>query len=315
MIPTYNRRELIGETLDHAIHQLIPFTRIIVVDDGSTDGTANFIQQNFPEVHTISITNSGVQAARNIGIDAANTELVTLCDSDDLLEPGFTNRIASWFSAHPDTDIVYTNFVTFNENETFQDKYSQAPAGYFSQATRDGDFLYAMPDLYRRSLQFQPFFASGLTLKKSFFNAIGRYNEAFRNVGAEDWEFTLRAVAIGNVAFCTQPLARIRRHTGNDSRDLLRMNLGEATILEYALQAHQRAHELRPEIITTIDERLRMAFDIAFATGDFATAASTLRRMRRIPSDAKTLLKRIIIAFPEPLRRAIWRPTQRNTLA
>ena len=93
VIPAYNRRDLIGETLDHAERQHKPFARIIVIDDGSTDGTLHHIQRNHPEVYTFSIRNSGAQTARNMGIEAAETELVTLCDSDDLLEPDFTTRI------------------------------------------------------------------------------------------------------------------------------------------------------------------------------------------------------------------------------
>lgn len=310
IIPTYNRADLLPFTLDSAIAQIIPFAEIIVVDDGSTDDTCDVLRRYESRVKIISGPNSGVQAARNAGAQEATNELITFCDSDDLLEPTFTENLSSWLASHPEIDIAYSNFLNFDEERIYADKLSLAPAGYFSGAIRDGEFLTEIPDLYERSLAFQPFFPSGMTIRKSFFQRIKGYDTKFRNVGAEDWEFTLRAISSGKVALCIAPQVKIRRHEGNDSRDLLRMNLGEAAILEHALLMHEATQNCRAAVLQTIDERLLMAFDIAFAAADFDTARSIVPQMRKQPNTLKFRLKKIIIALPKTARRLLWQITQ-----
>jgi glycosyltransferase involved in cell wall biosynthesis len=310
IIPTYNREALISETIECALNQHLPFDEIIVIDDGSTDNTQTVLSRYSNRVNLIRIENAGVQFARNLGVKRARNDIVAFCDSDDLLNQEFTTLVSRHIQKHPETDVIYVNFVTFDAVTTHPDKYTQAPEGYFEHASNDDGFLINIPDLYRKSLQFQPFFVSGLTIKKSHFEQIGGYNTAFRHIGAEDWEFTLRAIENGRVAFSTPPLARVRRHAGNDSGDLLRMNLGEADILQHALAAHTKARELEKELTHTINERLIMAFDIAYAAGQFQTARQIAPRIKTPAIPAKFWLKRLISALPTPLRQALWRLTQ-----
>ena len=81
VIPTYNRGDLIAETLDSALAQTRPFDQIVVVDDGSTDNTATVVAGYGDRVRYIHIANQGVQGARNSGVAAVSTALVALSDS------------------------------------------------------------------------------------------------------------------------------------------------------------------------------------------------------------------------------------------
>lgn len=311
VIPAYNRADLIGETLASALGQTMPFDEIIVIDDGSTDGTPEALRQYGDALRVIRTANQGVQLARNAGIAVARNPLIAFCDSDDLLTPDLVARIAPWMTAHPECDAVYCDFVTFNQQGTDPTKFARAPAGFFDGAVDHGDFLTDIPDLYERSVSYQPLFQSGLVVRKTLFERIGGFDPAFRGVGAEDWEFTLRAVAQGNVALCKRCLARVRKHESNDSRDAMRMNLGEARILEYGLEHHPGAERYRDKILRSIDQRRAQAFDAAFARGDFEVAVDTLTRIRRAPPGAKFLLKSIITALPAPVRKPLWQMTQR----
>jgi glycosyltransferase involved in cell wall biosynthesis len=84
VIPTYNRRDRLQRALDSVVRQSLSVEEIILVDDGSTDGTADFVRNKFPSVTVIEQENQGVSAARNVGIQAATTSWIAFLDSDDV---------------------------------------------------------------------------------------------------------------------------------------------------------------------------------------------------------------------------------------
>jgi glycosyltransferase involved in cell wall biosynthesis len=84
LIPTYNRREYVGRAIDSVLKQTLPVKELIVLDDGSTDGTAELIQSRFSNsVRLIRQTNQGVSAARRRLIQEATGDWVAFLDSDD----------------------------------------------------------------------------------------------------------------------------------------------------------------------------------------------------------------------------------------
>src|SRR6478735_5452974 len=91
IIPLFNRKELIKETLNCLEGYLHPQTAldIIVVDDGSTDGSAEEVELYYPSVKLIRQINAGAPSARNRGLKEAKGEFVLFLDSDDLIEPDF----------------------------------------------------------------------------------------------------------------------------------------------------------------------------------------------------------------------------------
>jgi glycosyltransferase involved in cell wall biosynthesis len=310
VIPTYNRGDLIGETIDSALRQQRPFADIIVVDDGSTDATTAVLAKFGERIRVIRVANGGVQRARNTGVAAARTAWVALCDSDDLLEPGYCATLDDWLRAQPDCDAVYCNFVPFNDDGDQPDKFSQAPASFFDGARRDGAFWSAVPDLYLRTLGYQPLFPSGSLVRKSTYEAIGGYDPRFNRVGAEDWEFVLRLAAAARISLCATPLVRVRKHANNDSVDNDRQIRGCVQILEFALEHHPHALQYRDAIERGIDERRVLLFDGAFARGEFDRAAELLDLFRRRPHALRFRLKVFITRLPRLLRQPLWRATQ-----
>lgn len=310
VIPAYNRAHLICETIESALAQKKPFTEIIVVDDGSTDNTSDVLARFGDAITVIRTENKGVQAARNLGIRTAQSDYVTLCDSDDLLDANFLAVFSDWLSAHPACGVLYSNFVSFNETAVFPDRFSCAPPGLYPDLKTEDGVLEAIPDLIRKIIQYQILFVTGLTLKRSVFDLIGGYDVAFNRVGAEDFEFTLRAVARTEVAFCKRPLARVRRHAGNDSIDQVRHFLGEINILEYALENHPGLDNYRSAIHAGLDERSQYVFDAAFAKGDFELAAAMRRRFRSLPGGVRFQIKNFILRLPKFCRGAFWRLSQ-----
>lgn len=305
VIPAYNRSRLITDTLNSALNQSLPFEEIIVVDDGSTDDTPATLAKFGDRITVIRTPNQGVQMARNIGIERAKTELIALLDSDDLLEPDYLQTMATWMLAHPEQDAVYCNFVTFNSRITDLDKLARAPFDFLAGAKHEGDFAFDIPDLYKRSLSYQPLFTCGLMINKRFIKKHGAYNPEFNRVGAEDWEFTLRLISEGQVAVCTKTLARVRKHEDNDSGDQVHMSLGEARILQYSLAKHSAARSYVLDVNESIQQRLLSAFTSAFDRQDFKRVIQ-LREYINKPLSLKNKTKYMISKMPKSTRKMAW---------
>ncbi len=83
IIPTFNRRHTLNRAINSVLNQTLKPAKIIVVDDGSTDGTDEWLQLHHPSIKLISQSNCGVSSARNLGIQHAQTDWISLLDSDD----------------------------------------------------------------------------------------------------------------------------------------------------------------------------------------------------------------------------------------
>ncbi|MBC7751428.1 MAG: glycosyltransferase family 2 protein [Candidatus Saccharibacteria bacterium] len=310
IIPTFNRADLISETLKYAFSQTVRFSEIIVIDDGSTDDTAAILKQYGAELRVIRTTNQGVQAARNRGVREATTEYVVFCDSDDLLLSNYVEVIFDWLARHKACNSIYINFNKFNFEKSEPDHFTQAPREFFEGAILNEQFVSDIPDLYARHLVTCALYLTGLAITKDLYEKIGGFDESFKGVGAEDSEFTLRVISSGNTALCRLPLAKIRRHSGNDSGDSLRMTVGSVKILEYILNHHERARAYRLVIRSEIDRLRRDAAIVAFSKKDFETTKTMLSHDFADPLSVKFILKKIIIHLPNRLRDIAWRLTQ-----
>jgi glycosyltransferase involved in cell wall biosynthesis len=87
VIPVFNRREIVIRAIDSILKQEISDYEIIIIDDGSNDGTADFIYSRYPKIKIIRIKNSGPAIARNIGIQNAQGLFIVFLDSDDISLP------------------------------------------------------------------------------------------------------------------------------------------------------------------------------------------------------------------------------------
>ena len=310
VVPTYNRGPFIEETIASALAQESGFAEIVVVDDGSTDNTVARLAAFGDRIQLIRSARGGVQQARNIGVAACSTPYVAFCDSDDLLQPTFTKVMLRGIGEHPEVDAWYANFFLFSSDAVDKEKLEKAPEGFLNGATRGDDYCVNIPNLYERVLKFQPFFPTGSVIRKTFYQRLGGYDRRFNGVGAEDFEFLLRVICNGKLGYATLPLAAVRKHDHNDSKDTLRSLNGEAEILEYSLVHHPGAIQQRAAIRASVDQRRRQAFDIAYARGDFPSAIYTAAHFSVAPTDSNFRIKKAISNFPGIMRDMAWRLTQ-----
>jgi glycosyltransferase involved in cell wall biosynthesis len=111
IIPTYNRKHFVTDAIDSCLAQTYPNCEIIVIDDGSTDGTEAFLRDTYGErIRYIYQANQGPAIARNIGISSANGEFIHFCDADDQLLPHKIKTCVAYVQAHPDIAVVHTYY-------------------------------------------------------------------------------------------------------------------------------------------------------------------------------------------------------------
>lgn len=111
VIPTFNRRHFVSEAIDSGLSQSYVHCQVIVVDDGSTDGTAEFLREKYGDrIVLVEQANQGPGIARNSGIKAASGEFIQFLDADDQLHSQKIEFSLDVFRGRPEVSVVYTHF-------------------------------------------------------------------------------------------------------------------------------------------------------------------------------------------------------------
>jgi glycosyltransferase involved in cell wall biosynthesis len=113
ILPAFNRAELIDDAIDSVLAQDFGDFELVVVDDGSTDGTADAVRAHSdPRVRLVTLTrNQGSNAARNEGIRNAQAPLLAFLDSDDRYLPNKLSTVVRAFESRPELDVLVDSFI------------------------------------------------------------------------------------------------------------------------------------------------------------------------------------------------------------
>ena len=177
IIPTYDREHFLKKCVDSVLKQTYPDLEVIIVDDGSGDGTKDLIA-SYPDNRIIYARqdNKGVSGARNKGIGLAKGDFVAFLDSDDWWQVKKLERSAQYILEHPDISIFHTNEIWYrNGNLLKQLSRHKNPTGR----------------VYKNTLPICCISISTAVIKKTVFENIGVFDESFE--ACEDYDFWLRA--------------------------------------------------------------------------------------------------------------------------
>jgi glycosyltransferase involved in cell wall biosynthesis len=230
IIPTYNRASLVSEAIDSVLAQTYPQIEVIVIDDGSTDGTLEVLKRYGNRIQVISQPNAGPAAARNRGIDAAQGEMVAFLDSDDLWLPEKLARQVKLLQQLGNVPCCVSSI-------RMQGKGQQSTS--FDVAWLDpavGEGVWHNPDeiLATRFVLFN----QGVIIRRPVLKELGGFDERLWLL--EDYDLALRLSLYGGWAFVRDPLV-IWRDDGetslsrNAAQDDLRWKLPLVSILEQHL--------------------------------------------------------------------------------
>ncbi|MEM5788493.1 MAG: glycosyltransferase [Syntrophobacteraceae bacterium] len=189
IIPTHDRRAMVLEAVDSVLaqHNVPCGFEVIVVDDGSTDGTSEALSCRGTKIRYLRQDHSGVSAARNLGIAASRGEHIAFLDSDDLWLPGKLSKQMEYFYKHPDILICQTQELWVRDGKRINPKkYHQKPEGH----------CFSL--LLERCL-ISP---SAVAVRRELFDSVGLFDE--RLPACEDYDLWLR---IG----CRYPIGLVHR--------------------------------------------------------------------------------------------------------
>ncbi len=128
LINNYNYASYLAEAIDSALGQSVPFDEIIVVDDGSTDGSADLVADRYgsePRVRLIRKTNGGQLSCFNAGFEASRGDLLFFLDADDRYESRHLEQSLDRYARHPASDVVFCGYQTFGTHSQRRIRYRQ----------------------------------------------------------------------------------------------------------------------------------------------------------------------------------------------
>lgn len=206
VIPAYNGALFIGEALESLLNQSRPADQIIVVNDGSTDETAEILRGYADKIQIINQPNTGVAAARNRGLAAAEGDLVAFLDQDDLLLPDKLQRQVDCLAQHPGAGMLHSGWRLVDAAGR---KLSDVEPWHDLPVLDSAGWIRRMPVLF-----------SAMLFRRDWLLRVGGLSERFRQVC--DVELIQRLVLAGcESVWLPQITVLYRQHEANDSRNTL----------------------------------------------------------------------------------------------
>jgi glycosyltransferase involved in cell wall biosynthesis len=198
-IPTYNRERFLAEAVASALAQDYPQFEVLVVDDGSTDGTEAIVRAyTDPRLRYVRQDNGGRPAARNRCVREAKGEFILWLDSDDLLLEGVLRDYVQALRQTPDVDVLYGNLESVNElqQRIRIEKYKD---------------WYRMPEQLLAAMAFWNALPNpGTMVRRHCFETFGLFTEDF--VRAQDYEWFTRICGMVEARHVGRIVCRWRHH-------------------------------------------------------------------------------------------------------
>mgnify|MGYP001273723416 FL=1 len=189
IIPTFNRKKTLGRAIQSVLNQSLSPFEILIIDDGSNDGTEEWVKENFQNIKYIYQNNHGVSSARNIGIENAYGDWIAFLDSDDEWLPNKLDKQVKAIDSNPKMKFFHTNEIWIrNGVRVNQMKKHKKYGGY----------------IFEKCLDICRISPSSVLIKKEVFDNIGNFDESLRV--CEDYDLWLRITSKYSVVFLDIPL-------------------------------------------------------------------------------------------------------------
>ncbi len=283
-IPAYQAERFIAETLESILAQTHAPEEIIVVDDGSTDGTARELERFGDRIRVIRQPNGGCAAAFNTAFQAARCDFVAECGADDIWEPNKLERQIDALTAHPEIDIAFGAARVFGT--------ADGCWGMPNSESLDAGILDRR-SFARTMYRLNPICPSTLLIRRSLYERLGSFDE---EIGTEDYEYWMRSLRGGAVFYYDpETLVRYRRHDANASSNHLSMREADLFVhRRYAAEVEDPTlvREVLAEDYFALGRILRNQHDTREARSAFV---ASLRQRPTLRALAWTLL----VSLPE----------------
>ena len=289
VIPTYNARAYLADTLASVRDQTLRDVEVVLVDDGSADDTLE-VARGFGtslDLNIIAQADAGPAAARNAGIHAARGRYCAFIDSDDTTQPTRLADQAALLGTEPDLGLVYSDLETFDESGVIhatRRAFSDPQQGRVLDALLLDNFITT----------------STVMAPKERLVEAGLFDP--RRRVSEDLDLWLRIACRWRIGYIDRPLVRYRRRPGSLSDDKLRTGQAALDVIEGFWEAHPEYAALHPELVRRSVARQLLAAGAAAATQRRqGLALSYLAKALRLePGNVNTWKWLVKTALPSP---------------
>lgn len=208
IIPTYNRSGPLKKALGSVLGQEGVVFEVMIIDDGSSDGTGAMIANEFPSVDYVYQSNQGPAAARNRGIEKARGEWIAFLDSDDEWRQGKLRAQLDYFEANPGIRIAQTEEIWIRNGRRVNPmKKHQKYGGW----------------IFEKCLPLCVISPSAVMVHRSIFEEVGVFDESYP--ACEDYELWLRITAKFRVGLISEPSTiKYGGHSDQRSREFPAMD-------------------------------------------------------------------------------------------
>lgn len=192
VIPLYNARDVIRETVQSVLAQTWKDYEIVVIDDGSTDGSGDVVRSLGPALRYIRQENGGVARARNRGIATSTGVYIALLDHDDLWHPTKLEKQMAMLTQRPEVGMVITDVAHIDREGR--------PMGIIGKGYNPSE---TFARLFVRGYVPTP---SAALIRRSVLTAVGGLDESFLSAGMDDHELWTRIAVYCEIANVPEPL-------------------------------------------------------------------------------------------------------------
>ncbi|MDR3574623.1 MAG: glycosyltransferase family A protein [Anaerolineaceae bacterium] len=211
VIPLYNKAPHIQRALNSIFNQSFPPKEIIVVDDGSTDGSGEIVKSSpDPRIKVFRQENAGISSARNHGVSEASYDFIAFLDADDEWKPEHLQAIAMLIQEYPDCGAYATSYMRIGDAGTkiWRPKpVKNTPTGWKGKLDLNSYLELIMAA--------NTFFPSSICVKKACFYKAGQFDVKVRR--AQDLDLWLRILLGDDIAYLHEPLTIYYLNTVNRS--------------------------------------------------------------------------------------------------
>jgi glycosyltransferase involved in cell wall biosynthesis len=225
VIPVYNGEAFIANAIDSVLQQTVKPIEIIVVNDGSRDGTAEKLAAFGDRIKLISIPNGGVSNARNTGLKACSGELVAFLDADDVWYEDKLERQVEVFERHPDVGFCCCDF------DILEAKTNSTTTNFAKHKHTSGIIFDAPLPVPLAPLVCTNFVGtcSNVMIKNDVLEKIGLFNVNYKQ--AEDYDLWLRCALVTQFVLMSTVLLEKKSHETNLTNNFLETLLFHEKVL------------------------------------------------------------------------------------
>jgi glycosyltransferase involved in cell wall biosynthesis len=286
VVPVYNGESYIQDTVKSLLSQTYPEFEILLINDGSSDGSAELIDElgaSFPSIRVFHKDNGGVACARNFGIEQAKGNLIAFCDQDDLwLSEKLEYQVPLF--ANPNVGLVYCGAVARyvdadGERDVYPSFFHQHRGAVFNKLIYENMFTCCT-----------------VVARKSAIDAVGGFDDDKELMGVDDWHLWLKIANQFEFDFVEQHLAIHVFHGTNYSSNDEKMHMAELVCLNKI----QKTLDLGEGYINwlCVKSEIHKKYAACYLyNGNFRRAGDAYREANSCVTDVKILIKANFLLF------------------